>query len=578
MLIWNWYIYHMKKALLTFTLLVLATAGFSQQCLFEKTYTKGLTFETLRSSPTEMVSLADGWLVVGYKFSCSSAYTMFVDCNGDIVWEHFADAGYSTYTDIQKIDTLVYVSGIDLFADDVPETMQNAFVDIFSPTGFKQRLITDTSFTGGFGSIYVDSARIVTIVSKETIAGIGYWPTIQIPFDYVNVYNRSGNLSQPSLSLQIDGLKDAFLIDSSIIVQTFNGYFSYDLSGQLQGNSISTNNDSLAVLLPYADSLITVGSNSTFSISNNNFQTSFLKSLFPAIDTIIDYGQHNNEWVFLAKKGPNYLIARYDDNVDFIDSFHLSIGCAIPTDIAFNDSVVAITGYEQIGENFRIFVKTHTLAGAHVNPSRTLSVLSSTIKVDSIISSQAFPISPKVYFAKLNAQLVVINNDINTIKSFIVYSDVIGFENCSRGYLNRRFDSLSMATGDTLHIEWDYYQNITSGYNIPMNFWLAEVNGGLMNNCSSFAYTETFFVDIEDIASVSVINVYPNPFESAVTFTNLPYDVNIEVYNLQGKAVLSTKANNDVTLDLSHLLPGMYIYNITNSHGQQLKTGKLIKE
>lgn len=567
----------MKKILFILLIVTTTTTGFSQPCLFEKTYNNSSIGYFVRSYPADVVALGNGWLIVGYQMDCSQAYAVYISCDGEVVWDYHAQAGYSTYTSLQKIDTLVYAAGVDLASDDVSGETQSGFVDVFTPSGFSYRILNDTHFAGGFASAFIDSINIVTTASTNDIASIGYSPPLQLPFSYINIYNRA-NLLPASNSVLVVGAKYAFLIDTTIIVVTHNQMKTYSISGQIGPQSAYTTIDSQMVAKSFNDSLIAVASRNEFKILRNNLQPIDSQNLANILDVIIDFEYADNEWVFLAKKGNQQLIARYSSSIGFIDSFHINIGCATATKLAAKDSTLLVAGYELIDENFSIFAKSFSYSGATVAPLGELSLLSASINIDSTRYSQTINIgtSPIVlYDAWITTQVTVVNNSSDTVTSFCIYSDVVDFMNCSRNYLNKCYNNITLASGDSILIDINYHDIIRSGYNISRSFWVVGVNQGLDKNyCNKLTALQTLFVGIDDVKTPEAITVYPNPFTGTVSFGNLPQGVTLGIYNLQGKEVALTQ---EVYADLSFLTSGIYIYRIVTTNGQLIKTGKLVK-
>lgn len=76
----------------------------------------------------------------------------------------------------------------------------------------------------------------------------------------------------------------------------------------------------------------------------------------------------------------------------------------------------------------------------------------------------------------------------------------------------------------------------------------------------------------------SVIKVYPNPFSSEITFytEGVSAIVQLDIMNLNGQIVFSTKQNNKViTVDLPQLTSGIYFYRLITEAGSM--SGKLLK-
>tara|TARA_B110000093_G_C12808878_1_gene342006 strand:- start:405 stop:833 length:429 start_codon:yes stop_codon:yes gene_type:complete len=78
--------------------------------------------------------------------------------------------------------------------------------------------------------------------------------------------------------------------------------------------------------------------------------------------------------------------------------------------------------------------------------------------------------------------------------------------------------------------------------------------------------------------SNSTFNVYPNPTSNFlnISFSQTLKNPKIELYDVQGRKILSNLLKLSKTLDISALKPAMYFYIIRD--GKELKhTGKIIK-
>lgn len=73
-------------------------------------------------------------------------------------------------------------------------------------------------------------------------------------------------------------------------------------------------------------------------------------------------------------------------------------------------------------------------------------------------------------------------------------------------------------------------------------------------------------------------SIYPNPTKDHLYIENLTEPVEIEIYNLSGKVLLSQEVNEaNKQVNLSQLSNGVYLYQLSQN-GQEVKTGKLVKK
>jgi C1A family cysteine protease len=80
-----------------------------------------------------------------------------------------------------------------------------------------------------------------------------------------------------------------------------------------------------------------------------------------------------------------------------------------------------------------------------------------------------------------------------------------------------------------------------------------------------------------DATKAANISVFPNPSEGIVTVNGLDINDKIQVYDVVGKMVSETTANDlTQTIDLSKQSKGLFIYVITDSKSGQTLQGKLV--
>src|SRR5690625_360161 len=74
------------------------------------------------------------------------------------------------------------------------------------------------------------------------------------------------------------------------------------------------------------------------------------------------------------------------------------------------------------------------------------------------------------------------------------------------------------------------------------------------------------------------ITLYPNPADNFLHIENLTESVQIEIYDLSGKVLLSQEINEaEKRVNLSRLGEGIYLYQL-RQQGKNIKTGKLVKK
>lgn len=139
-------------------------------------------------------------------------------------------------------------------------------------------------------------------------------------------------------------------------------------------------------------------------------------------------------------------------------------------------------------------------------------------------------------------------------------------------------------TGTLAQAIYDYY---LVGNKVPMfsitsstvtNALIGTVTGSVVTINKDYPTTSTVAVGMaENKATPAVVNVFPNPSSSFVTFSadNLP-DGSVMIYDVTGKLVdKATLSNKPAVLNVADYSNGLYIYKVINGRGDAVKTGKL---
>ena len=101
-------------------------------------------------------------------------------------------------------------------------------------------------------------------------------------------------------------------------------------------------------------------------------------------------------------------------------------------------------------------------------------------------------------------------------------------------------------------------------------------NGVTLADAANFSKIVSTCAGITTFSGIEAVNVYPNPSSGLVYIANLPSESTIEVMNMLGQSVYSSKANaGNFTADLSGLSNGSYFVKI-NSLNEKTKIVKLI--
>lgn len=85
----------------------------------------------------------------------------------------------------------------------------------------------------------------------------------------------------------------------------------------------------------------------------------------------------------------------------------------------------------------------------------------------------------------------------------------------------------------------------------------ATIYGGVVNWTPGACIT-----GVEEL-SKSPIRIYPNPTSNLLTIENPEFEeITIQIFNIMGKHVLTTSCNSSKTIDISYIIPGIYLVYI----------------
>lgn len=140
-----------------------------------------------------------------------------------------------------------------------------------------------------------------------------------------------------------------------------------------------------------------------------------------------------------------------------------------------------------------------------------------------------------------------------------------------------------IAAGQSVNASFNNYSLTFSQNASNVDFCLMALlryNGNLdsntANNVSCAKVNLSTAVGIDELGIGQTVKVYPNP---AVQFINFEYDYNkastIQVMDITGKRVKSMQvANGEVSMDISDLNNGIYMYEIRTAENALIKSGK----
>ncbi len=143
------------------------------------------------------------------------------------------------------------------------------------------------------------------------------------------------------------------------------------------------------------------------------------------------------------------------------------------------------------------------------------------------------------------------------------------------------------ANGNTVNVIWNIVDSNGSNFDTT-SYVLNNGNGVYWLQLSVFcpnksigeyfAVTEAIYFNngLVSTAGISdykqaLFEVYPNPTNNQVTINFSGSDVELTVYDLQGKVVLKDNIQNQETISLENFERGVYLFNFKNSQGQSVQ-------
>lgn len=170
----------------------------------------------------------------------------------------------------------------------------------------------------------------------------------------------------------------------------------------------------------------------------------------------------------------------------------------------------------------------------------------------------------------INASSTALNwNDVTGETGYIYQYDIVNTFD-SEGLVTRTIGEntsaaiLPSGSADDLTPETTYYWRVA-----------------IMNNSNQSDWSPIWTFNSGDTANTNTItanafSIYPNPVKDILNFSNVPNEANIAINSIEGKLILSGKANGNSPLNLDNLPTGLYLITI-EKEGQKT-TQKFIKQ
>lgn len=97
------------------------------------------------------------------------------------------------------------------------------------------------------------------------------------------------------------------------------------------------------------------------------------------------------------------------------------------------------------------------------------------------------------------------------------------------------------------------------------------------NTVHTFTIADNDVTNVSEL-SINTISVYPNPFSNSIRIENIANGIaQCILHDLTGKTLLKADCTQEKEIDVSNLLPGMYLLTLVNDKGE-IQTIKVVKE
>lgn len=117
--------------------------------------------------------------------------------------------------------------------------------------------------------------------------------------------------------------------------------------------------------------------------------------------------------------------------------------------------------------------------------------------------------------------------------------------------------------GSTITLSGPSFTGLTGPVTFRVYGWNAEASGGT-ESIDDFAISgNVTLLSTKDFGNISGLKIYPNPAKTVLNITSDSFEAkNVEIYNVLGKVVLTTKVTN-APVNVAGLASGVYVVKVT---------------
>jgi hypothetical protein len=223
-------------------------------------------------------------------------------------------------------------------------------------------------------------------------------------------------------------------------------------------------------------------------------------------------------------------------------------------------------------------------------PTNTIYSFQHDIALASVTLDSSFPLNTyttnNVAFVDTKFKMTIKNTGTTTINSFYITADRGSFagDPCYRNLIHKRYDSLSVAPGDSIVVSTDPVYGLLQNYSFPNYVTISNIcfvatapndqndNSPISNiNCPNISINATGLY--ERTNEVSQVIIFPNPAYAVVHFNHLDENTEVVFTNIMG--MVCRKYINPGSIDISDLKEGLYFVQI-NTRMKKTMSVKLV--
>ncbi|REC63488.1 hypothetical protein DRF65_05160 [Chryseobacterium pennae] len=154
------------------------------------------------------------------------------------------------------------------------------------------------------------------------------------------------------------------------------------------------------------------------------------------------------------------------------------------------------------------------------------------------------------------------------------YMGLMAFTECNGTELSGcQTGAYSPSTNATLRVTAN---NLPANQTVYFGVGIWSTPNNLNFDVTNFTVTPSSLGLNETEMKKNSLEVYPNPVQDILNFSNLKGNADVTVFNMQGQKVMEKHIKADETMNVSELISGTYMVNVINNNNK--KTFKVLKK